>query len=103
MTEGQQESIYLVYVNVCNALIYAEDMLIDDTLSKSARDVMRVIRDRLRWIKTNMDIKAEQDVSKTVDTLRYDGVMRLLSSMPDKYQGELEDLIVNYLKSIENV
>jgi len=50
-----------------------------------------------------MDIKAEQDVSKTVDTLRYDGVMRLLSSMPDKYQGELEDLIVNYLKSIENV
>ncbi len=48
MTEGQQESIYLVYVNVCNALIYAEDMLIDDTLSKSARDVMRVIRDRLR-------------------------------------------------------
>jgi hypothetical protein len=103
MTEGQQESIYLVYVNVCNALIYAEDMLIDDTLSKSARDVMRVIRDRLRWIKTNMDIKVEQDVSKTVDTLRYDGVMRLLSSMPDKYQGELEDLIVNYLKSIENV
>jgi len=62
-----------------------------------------VIRDRLRWIKTNMDIKAEQDVSKTVDTLRYDGVMRLLSSMPDKYQGELEDIIVNYLKSIENV
>jgi len=84
MTEGQQESIYLVYVNVCNALIYAEDMLIDDTLSKSARDVMRVIRDRLRWIKTNMDIKAEQDVSKTVDTLRYDGVMRLLSSMPER-------------------
>lgn len=103
MTEGQQESIYLVYVNVCNALIYADDMLVDDTLSKPARDVMRVIRDRLRWIKTNMDIKAEQDVSKTVDTLRYDGVMRLLSSMPDKYQGELEDLIVNYLKSIENV
>lgn len=103
MTEGQQESIYLVYVNVCNALIYAEDMLIDDTLSKTARDVMRVIRDRLKWIKTNMDIKADQDVSKTVDTLRYDGVLRLLSSMPEKYQGELEDLIVNYLKSIENV
>ena len=103
MTEGQQESIYLVYVNVCNALIYAEDMLIDESLSKSARDVMRVIRDRLKWIKTNMDIKAEQDVSKTVDTLRYDGVMRLMSSLPEKYQGELEDLIVNYLKSIENV
>jgi hypothetical protein len=103
MTEGQQESIYLVYVNVCNALIYAEDMLVDDTLSKTARDVMRVIRDRLKWIKTNMDIKADQDVSKTVDTLRYDGVLRLLSSMPEKYQGELEDLIVNYLKSIENV
>jgi len=103
MTEGQQESIYLVYVNVCNALIYAEDMLIDESLSKSARDVMRVIRDRLKWIKTNMDIKAEQDVSKTVDTLRYDGVMRLMSSLPEKHQGELEDLIVNYLKSIENV
>lgn len=103
MTQGQQESIYLVYVNVCNALIYAEDMLLDDTLSKSASGIMRVIRDRLRWIKTNMDIKAEQDVSKSVDTLRYDGVLRLLSSMPEQYQGELEDLIVNYLKSIENV
>jgi hypothetical protein len=103
MTQGQQESIYLVYVNVCNALIYAEDMLLDDTLSKSASGIMRVIRDRLRWIKTNMDIKAEQDVSKAVDTLRYDGVLRLLSSMPEQYQGELEDLIVNYLKSIENV
>jgi flagellin-specific chaperone FliS len=103
MTTGQQESIYLIYVNVCNALIYAEDILVDDTMSTSAKSAIRAIRDKLVWIKTNMDLKAGQDVSRTVDTLRYDGVMRLLSSMPDKYQGELEDLIVNYLKSIENV
>lgn len=103
MTEGQQESIYLIYVNVCNALIYAEDILIDDSMSPSAKSAIRVIRDRLQWIKKNMDLKAEQDVSKTVDTLRYDGVLRLLSSMPEENQGELEDLIVNYLKSIKHV
>lgn len=103
MTEGQQESIYLIYVNVCNALIYADDILIDDTMSATAKGAIRVIRDKLSWIKKNMDLKAEQDVSKTVDTLRYDGVLRLLASMPEHNQGELEDLIVNYLKSIENV
>jgi len=103
MTTGQQESIYLIYVNVCNALIYADDMLVDDTMSPNAKSAVRVIRDKLKWIKTNMDLKAEQDVSKTVDTLRYDGVLRLLASMPEENQGELEDLIVNYLKSIENV
>lgn len=103
MTEGQQESIYLIYVNVCNALIYAEDILVDNSMSSSAKSAIRVIRDRLSWIKKNMDLKAEQDVSRTVDTLRYDGVLRLLASMPEENQGELEDLIVNYLKSIENV
>lgn len=103
MTTGQQESIYLIYVNVCNALIYAEDILIDDTMSATAKGALRVIRDKLKWIKTNMDLKAEQDVSKTVDTLRYDGILRLLSSMPEENQGDLEDLIVNYLKSIQNV
>lgn len=103
MTEGQQESIYLIYVNVCNALIYAEDILIDDSMSPSAKSAIRAIRDKLSWIKKNMDLKAGQDVSKTVDTLRYDGVLRLLASMPEENQGELEDLIVNYLKSIENV
>jgi len=103
MTEGQQESIYLIYVNVCNALIYAEDILVDDTMSTSAKSAIRAIRDKLNWIKKNMDLKAHQDVSKTVDTLRYDGVLRLLASMPEENQGDLEDLIVNYLKSIENV
>lgn len=103
MTTGQQESIYLIYVNVCNALIYAEDILIDDAMSASAKSAIRAIRDKLSWIKKNMDLKAGQDVSKTVDTLRYDGVLRLLASMPEDNQGELEDLIVNYLKSIENV
>ena len=103
MTTGQQESIYLIYVNVCNALIYAEDILVDDSMSASAKSAIRAIRDKLGWIKKNMDLKAGQDVSKTVDTLRYDGVLRLLASMPEDNQGDLEDLIVNYLKSIENV
>lgn len=103
MTTGQQESIFLIYVNVCNALIYADDILVDNTMSPSAKSTIRVIRDRLKWIKTNMDLKTEQDMSKSVDTLRYDGVLRLLASMPDQYQAELEDVIVNYLKSIDNV
>ena len=101
MTQGQRESIFLIYVNVCNALIYAEDILVEDSASKSVKDAIRVVRDRLNWIKRNMDLKVHRDVSKTVDTLRYDGIVRMLANMPEEYQEKFEDAVVDFLKSIE--
>lgn len=99
MTQGQRESIYLIYVNVCNALVYAEDLCMEDSASPNLKSAVRTIRDRLRWIKTNMDLKVQTDVSKTVDTLRHDGLMRMLSNMPEELQEQLEETIVSFLNS----
>lgn len=101
MNQGQRESIFLIYVNVCNALIYAEDILIEQQTSRAVKDAVRPIKDKLQWIKKNMDLKVHEDVSKTIDTLRFDGIVRLLSSMPDEYQDKLEDVIIKFLESIE--
>lgn len=100
MTQGQKESIFFVYVNTCNALVYAENLLLEN-ISKPARDSLRVIRDRLAWIKRAMDMKVDKDQSLVVDTLRYDAVMRLLSSLPDEYQDRLEDVLYKFIKDLE--
>ena len=100
MTEGQRESIYLVYVNVCNALTYA-DVMMKDNVSKPVKDSMRVIRDRLRWIKTNMDLKVGTDNSMDVDILRFDALVRLVASMPEQYAERLENHIIQFLDELD--
>lgn len=101
MNQGQRESIFLIYVNVCNALIYADDIFIEQQTSRAVKDAIRPIKDKLSWIKKNMDLKVQTDVSKTVDTLRYDSLVRLLANMPEEYQEQLEDVIVKFLDSIK--
>lgn len=101
MNQGQRESLFLIYVNVCNALIYAEDILVEQQTSRAVKDAVRPIKDKLSWIKRNMDLKVHSDVSKTIDTLRFDGIVRLLANMPEEYQQQLEDTIVKFLQSIE--
>lgn len=100
MTDGQMESLHLIYVNVCNGLIYSENLLLED-LSKPARDSVRVIRDRLAWIKRAINIKIGVDMSKTTDTLRFDEINRLLTVLPAKDQEGLEKVIIEYLKTIQ--
>jgi pyruvate formate-lyase activating enzyme-like uncharacterized protein len=101
MNQGQRESLFLIYVNVCNALIYAEDILVEQQTSRAVKDAVRPIKDKLSWIKRNMDLKTHSDVSKTVDTLRFDGVVRMLSNMPEEYQEKFEQTIVDFLESLE--
>jgi len=100
MTNGQMESFHLIYVNVCNALTYADNLLIDD-ISKPARDSIRVIRDRLFWIKNAINIKLGVDLSKNSDTLRFDEILRLMTTLNQKQQDELESIIIEYLKTLK--
>lgn len=100
MTQSQQESLYMVYIHICNALAYAELLYMDD-LSINARSSIKVIKERLAWLKKAMDMKVSTDVSKEVDYLRYDSVMRLMSSMPEQYQDRLEDTLIKFLREIE--
>jgi len=101
MTQGQRETLHLIYVNVCNALIYADNMLLEN-VSKSVKDPVRVVRDKLKWIKTSFDLKVGQDMSLVVDTLRYEEVNRLLASLPKEYEDRLEQTIVKFLNEIAN-
>jgi len=101
MTQGQRESFYLMYINICNALVYSEVLFLDDTLHPSARNSVRIIKDRLTWLKKEMDMKVHKDISKTIDTLRYDNILRLICNLPENYQDKFEDTLVNFLKEIE--
>lgn len=100
MTSSQMESLHLIYVNVCNALIYSENLLLED-ISKSARDSIRPIRDKLAWLKRAIDMKVGVDLANGVDTLRFDEVNRLMACLPAKHQEELETTIINFLKTIQ--
>lgn len=100
MTDEQMESLHLIYVNVCNGLVYADNLLLEE-LSKPARDSIRVIRDRLAWIKRAMNMKIGVDMSRNTDTLRFDEINRLLCVLPTKDQDGLEKVIIEYLKTIQ--
>jgi hypothetical protein len=97
MTEGQQQSLLLVYVNVSNALIYSENLLLEDNVSKIAKDSIRVIASRLSWIKRAMELKTDSMVLRKIDTLKYDEIIRAISSLPDELQDEVETVIVSYV------
>lgn len=100
MTTSQQESLYFIYVNVTNATIYSEDLLKDDNISKAVKDSVRVIHNKLNWIKVAMELKTDSKVVQSVDTLRYDELFRLLAKLDDKDQDAIEKLIVQYIKQI---
>lgn len=97
MTDGQQQSLLLIHINVTNALIYSENLLLEKDISKIAKDSIRVIRDRLSWIKRAMELKTNSKDINTIDTLKYDEIIRAVSSLPDELQDEVEELIVSYV------
>ena len=100
MTSSQMESLHLIYVNVCNALIYSENLMLED-ISKPVRDSVRPIRDKLAWLKKAIDMKVGVDLSKGTDTLRFDEINRLMACIPSKHQDAFETTIINFLKTIQ--
>jgi len=99
MTIGQQQSLHLIYVNIANALIYAEDLCIDSTFPPNAKSAVRTIRDRLRWLKQAIEIKTQRNTLQSIDTLRYDEILRVVSLIPTSMQDDLEKVIVDYVNS----
>mgnify|MGYP006273056839 CR=1 FL=1 len=100
MTSSQQESLYFIYVNVTNATLYSSDLLRDETVSKTVKDAVRVIHNKLNWIKVAMELKTDSKLVQSVDTLRYDELFRLLAKLDDYHQDAIEKLISDYVKQI---
>jgi hypothetical protein len=88
-----------MYANACNGLFYSDDIANDDSLSAETRCNLRVIRDRFKWIKTAIELKAGSGI-KAVDTLRYDELFRLMSELDAEHEDVIENMIRDYLKTI---
>ncbi len=97
MTQGQIESLNLVYVSVCNGYMYSSDLYNDQTFSKSGRDAIRPIMQKFEWMKKSIEAKVGSRNVKDIDTLRFDEILRLLSSLPADAQNGLEKLIADYV------
>lgn len=99
MTDGQKQSLHLIYVNVCNAFMYAENLLLEETLSKVVKDPVRVIKNKLEWIKTAIELKTNSSILRKTDTMRYDEILRVVSMLPDEVQDDLEKVIVAFVNA----
>ena len=101
MTTSQQESLYFMYVSASNGYFYADDLSTDDSLPPRIRADMRIIRDKFKWIKTSIELKSSSAL-KSVDTLRYDELYRLMSMLDTKHENAIEKLINDYISDIKN-
>lgn len=97
MTQGQVESLNLVYTSVCNGYMYSSDLYNDQTFSKSGRDAIRPIMQKFEWMKKSIEAKIGSRNVRDIDTLRFDEILRLLSTLPVDAQAGLEKLIADYV------
>lgn len=97
LTQGQQESFALLHANVCNALMYAEDLGKNKEIH--FRETMPPVITKLRWLKTALELRIPADrrpAAKGIDTLRYDEMARLMAHM-DKDQLQALESYANSL------
>ena len=97
MTEGQRESLFMVYVSACNGLMYADDLYKDKTMLPHSRQNIGVLVNKFKWIKQAMELKVTSGVLREVDTLRFDEVQRLMMNLPPDKQDELESLVKKFV------
>lgn len=101
MTQGQHESLFMTYVSACNGFMYTDDLRKDKSLSPHVRQSVNIICNKFEWIKKAMELKTDSSVLRTVDTLRFDEILRLMSCLNDEEQDDLEKLIREFVKNIK--
>lgn len=103
MTESQRENLFMVYVSAVNGFMYADDLVIDKSIDKYVRQNIAAISNKFHWIVKAMQLKTDPSVLKTIDTLRYDEILRLMMSLEPKEQDELELIIKKYVDGLDKV
>lgn len=103
MTESQRENLFMVYVSAVNGFMYADDLVIDKTIDKYVRQNIAAISNKFHWIVKAMQLKTDPSVLKTIDTLRYDEILRLMMSLEPNEQDELELIIKKYVDGLDKV
>jgi hypothetical protein len=96
LTSGQAETFALLHASVCNALIYAEDLL---SYSGIFKEAMPPILVKLRWLKSVIEMRIPfEKRAVQVDTLRYDEILRMLTHLSQEDLDEIERVLKFSLK-----
>lgn len=103
MTQSQRENLFMIYVSASNGAMYADDLVIDETIDKYVRQNIAVITNKFHWIIKAMQLKTDSSLLKSVDTLRYDEIIRLMINLEPHQQDELELLIKNFVDGLDKV
>jgi hypothetical protein len=77
--------------------MYSSDLYNDQTFAKSGRDAIRPIMQKFEWMKKSIEAKIGSRNVRDIDTLRFDEILRLLSTLPVDAQDGLEKLIADYV------
>lgn len=92
LTQSQAESFELLYANICNGLLYAEDLL----KTKQLREPMAPVVTKLKWLKTALELRIPENrrsTARSQDHLFYDELLRCATHMGDKEKKALEKFI----------
>jgi hypothetical protein len=103
MTESQRENLFMVYVSAVNGFMYADDLVIDKRIDKYVRQNIAAIANKFHWIVKAMQLKTDPSVLKTIDTLRYDEVLRLMMGLEREQQDELELIIKKFVDGLDKM
>ena len=93
----------MVYVSAVNGFMYADDLVIDKRIDKYVRQNIAAIANKFHWIVKAMQLKTDPSALKTIDTLRYDEVLRLMMSLERHEQDELELIIKKFVDGLDKV
>lgn len=96
LTEGQAESMELLYSSLCNAIVYAEDLAL--TGNGPMKHAMHQILVKARWSKEFIESKLPEHkrrMAKDDDHMFYDELMRCATHMNDEMKTKLETFIRN--------
>lgn len=98
MTHEQKEMLHMMYSNICNGLMYAEELFKDKTVSPNLRRAMMTLIIKFKWMKAALETKTNGLILRKIDTLIYDELNRFVSYLNPEQQAEIERLVIAYVK-----
>jgi hypothetical protein len=95
LKETQSANFYMIYNNIAQALIFAEDLHKDKTLDPHVkREVVIPILNKLNFLERALLLKTPQRQElKSHDHLRFAEINRKLALMSEESRNEFENLL----------
>lgn len=98
MTNSQMEMLHMMYCNICNGLMYAQELFDDKSVAPHIRRAMMTLIIKFKWMKNALETKTDGLILRKTDTLIYDELNRFVAHLNPEQQGEIERLVIAYVK-----